>query len=331
MTTPVEILRQAIKAVPAVRYALGVAGLAAVVVIVAGFNIDYRIAVFGVVIVLILMTVLVVFAYLVKVAEGISASLAAAALFLVWAAIALVIATASFLFTSYFFSWPRPLENVVANDETNELIASMLANFSDGHYDNADSIADRILVLKPSQYRALNMKGAVAFYRGRYDEAVTYFQRSLVGMPRNKLEYKDIVTRNLGDALVEIGQYQEAKNLYVEESLPRRATDSWQYRFGRVEMHLGNYESCLTYLRKVSSSYEKGKARVLEAACLAGLADSVSDATRRATTAVDAKLVWEKALAIDANYWTALIRGDVEDMHEGFTKARALLRPLLKI
>jgi hypothetical protein len=54
-----SVLRQAVKAVPAVRYALGIAGIFAVIAIVQGFRIDLRIAVFGAIIMLVLMTLLI--------------------------------------------------------------------------------------------------------------------------------------------------------------------------------------------------------------------------------------------------------------------------------
>src|SRR4051812_49204089 len=59
---PYRILREAIRAVPAVKYALGVAGIVAAVAIVAAFGLDLRIAAFGTIITFVLMVVLVVFA-----------------------------------------------------------------------------------------------------------------------------------------------------------------------------------------------------------------------------------------------------------------------------
>src|ERR1043166_1262904 len=61
---PMKILREAIRAVPAVKYALGVAGIIAVVAIVKSFGIGPQFAVFGAIITLVLMVALVVFAKL---------------------------------------------------------------------------------------------------------------------------------------------------------------------------------------------------------------------------------------------------------------------------
>ena len=56
--SPITILKDARESVPAVKFA---SGIAAVVAIVVGFQLDYRIAIFGSVIVLGLMFVLVIF------------------------------------------------------------------------------------------------------------------------------------------------------------------------------------------------------------------------------------------------------------------------------
>src|SRR5687768_9470031 len=61
---PFRILREATRAVPAVRYALGVAGIVAVVAIVSAFGIGYRVAFVGALLTFVLMVVLVVFAKL---------------------------------------------------------------------------------------------------------------------------------------------------------------------------------------------------------------------------------------------------------------------------
>src|SRR5262245_54619059 len=67
--SPIQLLREAIKAVPALKYALGVAGLVAVVAIVGAFRVRPEIAVSGAIAVLVLMVALLVFAKLTKSAK----------------------------------------------------------------------------------------------------------------------------------------------------------------------------------------------------------------------------------------------------------------------
>lgn len=104
--SPLKILKEAIRAVPAVKYALGVAGIAAAVAIIAGFKIDYRVAVLGTIIMFVLMFVLVIFSSFARTAATATKPLA---LSLAWSFVLLTIATSAFIFTGFFFSWPRPL------------------------------------------------------------------------------------------------------------------------------------------------------------------------------------------------------------------------------
>jgi hypothetical protein len=102
---PFKLITEAIRAVPAVKYALGIGGVIGVIAIVKSFGIDYRVAVFGVVIMLVLMTVLVIFAKLTAKRESVFHW---PAIIFTWFALILIIATAIALFTSVF--WGRPLE-----------------------------------------------------------------------------------------------------------------------------------------------------------------------------------------------------------------------------
>jgi hypothetical protein len=111
---PLTILKDAIRAVPAVRYALGVAGIAAVIAIIAGFQIDYKVAVLGVIIILFLMFILVIFAWF---AEH-STDFRPLALFLAWVAVLLISATGICIFTGFFWGKPRPLGYYVGETPT---------------------------------------------------------------------------------------------------------------------------------------------------------------------------------------------------------------------
>ena len=103
---PFRILREAIKAVPAVRYALAVAGVVSVVAIIQGFKLDFRVALFGALAVLLLMVMMVIFARLTR-ASGKSVMIPA--LVFTWFCLGLTMATATTLFTSVFFSKPLDL------------------------------------------------------------------------------------------------------------------------------------------------------------------------------------------------------------------------------
>lgn len=101
---PATILKEAVRGVPAVKYALGIAGIVSVIAIVTvGWKIDPLVAVLGTVVMLVLMTVLVIFARLSTTAAG---QFIYAIQVFMWASLALTIAAAFLLFTSVFFHWP---------------------------------------------------------------------------------------------------------------------------------------------------------------------------------------------------------------------------------
>lgn len=108
--SPLSILKQAIKKVPALKYALGIVGLAASLAVIRTLVTDLRLAIFGIVFLLVLMTVLFVFAKLTSVA---SKELKAPAFVLLWFSLILTMIAASLLFTSVFFNWPINLTHVL--------------------------------------------------------------------------------------------------------------------------------------------------------------------------------------------------------------------------
>ena len=111
MDTPLEILDKAIRAVPPIKYALGVAGIVAAIAIVASMHISYTLAAFGTVVMFVLMTTLVVFA---RVARTSNESMHIPALVFTWFALLLTMSTAFLLFLSVFFGIPVNLQRVFA-------------------------------------------------------------------------------------------------------------------------------------------------------------------------------------------------------------------------
>ena len=105
---PMQFLREAIKAVPAVKWALGVGGIASVVAIVAAFGIDVRVAGIGVVIMIPLMMLLVVFA---RAATLTGQAMRTPALVLAWFVLIVFMAVSAALVTSVFFDRPVPLRH----------------------------------------------------------------------------------------------------------------------------------------------------------------------------------------------------------------------------
>ncbi len=105
---PLAFLREAIQAVPAVKYALGVGGVVSLIAIVGSFGISYRVAVIGFPIILILMVLLVVFA---KLADAKPQYFLVPLVALTWISIVAMVATVTLLFTGVFFKWPVDLHS----------------------------------------------------------------------------------------------------------------------------------------------------------------------------------------------------------------------------
>jgi len=107
---PASLLKQAINAVPAVKYALGIGGIIAVIAIVSSFGIGFPVALFGTIVMLVLNGGLVIFA---KLAGQASSSFRAPALVFTWFSLILFMAVAVALFTSVFWGNPVELRNLL--------------------------------------------------------------------------------------------------------------------------------------------------------------------------------------------------------------------------
>ena len=116
---PRKIINDAIKAVPATKYALVVGGISSVVAIIAGYDIDYKIAVFGTLLIIIMMFILLVFS---KLSKQVNKIFLKPALFITWSFLLLTIITSTLLITSYFFKWPKSLETIMEKQINHESI-----------------------------------------------------------------------------------------------------------------------------------------------------------------------------------------------------------------
>jgi hypothetical protein len=106
-----KIIRESIKAVPAMKYALAIAGLLAVVALVGALKVSPQTAVLGTVVTLVLMVAMVVFARLSTTAPR---HFFLPVQVMLWTFLMVTVATAFLLFTSAFFQWPRGLHELMS-------------------------------------------------------------------------------------------------------------------------------------------------------------------------------------------------------------------------
>jgi hypothetical protein len=177
---PYRILREATQAVPAVRYALGVAGIIAVVAIVSAFGIGYRVAFVGALLTLVLMVALVVFAKLTTTAPR---HFLMPVQVLMWSFLVLCIATAVLMFTSVFFKrpidlqeWIRPTAQAhgavpatapatiddLERERFRRLVKQALEKREAGDHEGAWKLASEAVALQPDAATALTAQEDVA-------------------------------------------------------------------------------------------------------------------------------------------------------------------------
>jgi hypothetical protein len=105
---PWKVFREAQKGLPQLKWALAVAGVMALIAIVTvGWRVDPKIAVSGTIVMIVLMTLLVIFARLT--ATG-AVHFGTPVIVLMWGSLGLTLASAFLLFTSVFFDWPLNFE-----------------------------------------------------------------------------------------------------------------------------------------------------------------------------------------------------------------------------
>ncbi|MDP4265067.1 MAG: hypothetical protein Q8941_21240 [Bacteroidota bacterium] len=101
-----SVIINATKAVPFVKYALGLSGIIALIALVKAYGISPRIAFWGTVLTLCLMLILFLFA---KLSLSKTKAIHGPAITLMWAIVIIFIATILCLFTSVFFQYPQNL------------------------------------------------------------------------------------------------------------------------------------------------------------------------------------------------------------------------------
>ncbi len=133
---PLSVLREAIRAVPAVKYALGVAGLLSVVAISKAFGLNAPTATAGGIVTLVLMVALLIFARLTATAPR---YFVLPALVFMWSSLVLVLATASLLFLSAFFRWPVDIfQGPIPHDKAAAVDVAAISNIVQSQLESRD-------------------------------------------------------------------------------------------------------------------------------------------------------------------------------------------------
>ena len=105
-----SVIKNASKAVPFLKYAVGLAGIAALIALVKSYGLDYDVAIWGGIIVLILMIILFLLS---KAYHSSNLPLHKLAYFLICSMTSLFVLTAILLVTCTFFDLPKPIMQVL--------------------------------------------------------------------------------------------------------------------------------------------------------------------------------------------------------------------------
>ena len=324
-----DLAQAAIKQVPAVKYAFGLAGIAACGAIIAlilgptkGGMILLGLTFIGAIL-------LFLFA---RLAVSPHPQVYTAGLVMVWAVVAFFTFFLIITTTAFVKAWPEPwadflgisttkMESALCNDAVT--IVWIQINNPDVQYGDALQKAENIKNCNPFQYHTA--RGAIEFYTTDYFGAVTDFEAAHKIDPTN-----DVIARNLGDSYVEVGRFNDAAKAY--ESMSNKNT-LWNYKMARVKYYEGSLDEALSMAMTVPSDLVDdgnllGRARILEAAILVDQAKNQESASK-ATALKDAYDEFEKGFELDREQWTKIFRTSQRTKYESFKIQHEALKPYL--
>jgi hypothetical protein len=124
LISPASLLQQATKAAPVVQLAIGIGGIVAVIAIVASFKVDWRVAVFGVVIMLVFMAVLFILG---KAVVAKTSDFFILAVTFTWFCLMAFMAVTTTFFWCVFFKKPFELSYIVRPSNGSEMETHLLS------------------------------------------------------------------------------------------------------------------------------------------------------------------------------------------------------------
>ena len=213
-----------------------------------------------------------------------------------------------------------------AGTSTLELRNSAWTVLGTRNFDAADRISNMLANCDDKDYFPYNIKGSIAFYRMKYDDAVKYFEGALALAPANMPD----IANNLADSLVElalqskpearIAQFNRAIQLYGSKSTVAPNSTFAEYKMARVLLFSGEAKKALSHIISVPIDYEydggRGKARILEGAIYLAMSKNASqDKSKYLEKAKENFLVGVKT---DRAFWTSIFRGERFNVPEPF-------------
>lgn len=114
-----------------------------------------------------------------------------------------------------------------------------------GHFDDAETVYQRILAIEPNQSDAIHFLGVLSHQRGRKTDAVDLIRRSIELNPNVPDRHN-----NLGNVLVEQGRAEEASDAYEAALRLRPECADFHNNHGAVLRALGQFDAAEAAYRK---------------------------------------------------------------------------------
>ncbi len=195
-------------------------------------------------------------------------------------------------------------------------INSMYTNLNQKSYDGALEKADDVLEIDPNNYRALNVKGTIAFYRRQFQDATKYFEQAY------KAKSDPMIGRNLADSYVEIGAYELAIKTYLAVNT---STEEWHYAIGRAFVFAGKYDDALAHLQVVKININEHAGHVMMAATYVGKSLLESNLTEKEKLLGQAREEMKQACIKHATHWNQILVDGKTVEYETYDKIYHLL------
>jgi hypothetical protein len=328
LTALVQLANAASRKVPAVKYAFGLAGIAACGAIIALVLGTTKSALVILALTFVGSVLLFIFA---KLSTSSNQSVFLAGSVLVWAVVGFFTFFLMITTTAFVGAWPQPWADflgVSPNNKETELCTQrvnvMWTQFFNPNNQYSDALKTAAQVASCAPFQFYTLKGSIAFYTGDYFGAVEAFEAAHRIDPMD-----DPITRNLGDSYVEVGRLNDALAAY---SAIKNKNALWNYKMARVKYHQGLLDDALALVKKVPSDLSEdggllGRPRILEAAILLERIKIASES--KADALIDAREKFKNGIEFDRQQWEHIFKINHRTKYETFDKQFETLKPYL--
>jgi hypothetical protein len=320
----------AIKKVPAVKYAFGLAGIAACGAIVALLLGTTKTALVLLSLTFIGAVLLFIFA---KLSTSSNPAIYTAGSVLVWVVVGFFTFFSVITTTAFVGAWPQPWADflgITTGNKTegalcNQRVSVMWTQFFNPNNQYSDALRTADLIADCAPFQFFTLKGSVAFYSGDYFRAADAFERA------HELDVTDDpIKRNLGDSYVEVGRLDEALAMYASI---KDKNSLWNYKVARVKFYQGFFDDALAMIEKVPSDMAEdggllGRPRILESAIIVARAKG-QPAGLSSEMLNEARSKFRSGVELDRQSWERIFKVNARTKHESYYRQLDVLRPFI--